>query len=305
VYRQWKENILALLGIEGLMPVIDGTCQKPPQGHKLRFIWDIINMRAGQVLLTTVSDTINQDLARHFHRPRHVWKQLNSQYSVSELHIMRDGYEAAIRTGISQCASVADYVHRIESAWTDINTGHQWSKESERHKCWFLLIGLDSPSWKDWKTEFLADAERKRKQKPFCFRKMARELQLAEEKKPSTAKVFTTNAVGGAQKTPVECSHCGREAHTIDRCWKKHPHLAPKHPRVSGRNQGWNRNRGADTGRNSKPKDQTNKTEATGPAISLVTETANDHHGQHAHADSRYATLDPRHSVRRTYGVFA
>jgi hypothetical protein len=101
IYRQWKENILALLSIEGLMPVIDGICQKPPQGHKLRFKWDAINIRAGQVLLTIVSDAINQDLARHFHCPRYVWKQLNSQYSVSELHIMRDGYEAAIRTRIS------------------------------------------------------------------------------------------------------------------------------------------------------------------------------------------------------------
>jgi hypothetical protein len=36
-YRQWKENILALLSIEGLMSVLDGTCQKPSRGHKLRF----------------------------------------------------------------------------------------------------------------------------------------------------------------------------------------------------------------------------------------------------------------------------
>jgi hypothetical protein len=186
---------------------------------------------------------------------------------------MHDGYESAIRTCISQCASVADYVHRIESAWTDINTGHhRWSKESERHKYWFLLIGLDSPSWKDWKTKFLADAEQKGKQKPFCFRKIARELQLAEEKKPSTAKVFTTNAVDETQKTLRECAHCGKEGHIVDQCWKKHPHLPPRRPQGSGRNQGWNRGRGAGTDRN-KPRDETPKAEATGPAIALLTET--------------------------------
>jgi hypothetical protein len=224
-YQHWKENILDLLGIEGLMPVIDGTCQKPPRGHKLRFKWDTINMRAGQVLLATVSEPINQDLARHFQRPRYVWKQLNSLYS--ELHIMRDGYKAAIQARISECPNVADYVYRIESAWRDINIGHQWTEETERHQCWSLLLGLDTPVWKDWESKFLADAERKSKRKAFCFRKMARKLQLAEERslellkcsqpRPSMALTEarrTTVDAPTVEKKVIELTSAGRSIHT-------------------------------------------------------------------------------------------
>lgn len=262
-YNHWKEGIITMLRIEGLMPLLEGTIQKPPRGHKLRFKWEAINIRAGYVLISTVSEPINQNLLRHLQRPRYVWKRLNSLYSV--LQIVRDGFEAVMETRISQCSGVADYVHKMERACVDINTDHPWTKEAEIYRCWFLLTGLDTPVWKKWKAKFLNDAEREATKKPFSFQKIAQPLHLAEERKPRAAKFFTTKAgnspVGSSQNRDA-CGHCGKEGHTVDQCWKKHPNLAPTRP------QGQGRGRDRRRARTNRSRAQTSKTsEATGPAM--------------------------------------
>ncbi|KAJ5197734.1 uncharacterized protein N7498_006851 [Penicillium cinerascens] len=144
-YRQWRENISAALEQDSLMSILDGTIKEPPQDHDLRFEWESINIRAGRVLLSTVSKEINKDLAQYYLRPRFIWKQINSQHSVSDIQTTRDGFDALRRTVISRCSGVADYVHKIEQACEYAQTGRPRNTDWEINRCWHLLTNLDTP----------------------------------------------------------------------------------------------------------------------------------------------------------------
>jgi len=119
-YRQWKDSICPILAGEGLMGLLDGRTQKPPRGHKLRLMWDSINIHASRVLLATISDIINQSLGCYYMDPRYIWDELNYMYSPPTAeeedrlkHIFNTS-QNGIQTSCEHCGKSG---HNVDQCW--------------------------------------------------------------------------------------------------------------------------------------------------------------------------------------------
>ncbi|KAJ5089291.1 hypothetical protein N7532_007975 [Penicillium argentinense] len=235
-YRQWKKNMLILLGSNGLLQFVvsQNRLVAPPEEHHLYFEWVRLNYTAGRTIVQNVSKSISRDVARLADQPHLLWKLLETQYAANSVSIARSGMEAAISIRYSKCRGISEYARKVQAAWNDIFVGRGWSPEFEWCRCLALITGLDTPEWTGWKTTWDTIAKEQRNpMDEYHFRSIVHELstqETANRQHQKWSMVAATNNSSkpeskGSRKT---CTYCRKPSHTEPDCWRKHPEKRPK-----------------------------------------------------------------------------
>jgi len=161
-------------------------------------------------------------LVEDLENPYLVWKKLEEIYGESGYSARHSALITMFSTTLSSCKSVTDYVEQITKSSKRLDQIDaqlpDWVRSS------FLLHNL-GPGHEDFVTMVLG----MNRENPE-FDLLVQQLYEHDRRKKSSetsSTLFNKSKPNFSTNRP-QCSHCKRQGHPEEKCWKKHPHLNPR-----------------------------------------------------------------------------
>lgn len=227
-YYAWKQKISLLLALKDLN---DHLSSSKPEDAALVPVWEKKDKLVQALIGLNLSDEILESV-RHVDTAVDMW---NTIKNIFERHTLLNKLSARRKfyTAIkSERESVLEFSNRIQHMSSTLKSMNVEIDDSEMAMT--LLCGLPDPydhlisaldamgtDEKILKFDHIKSRVMQEEQR------ISMRISAANSKSEVGALISNCANCNVANTSRPKCTHCGKLGHSVDKCWKKHPHLNP------------------------------------------------------------------------------
>lgn len=231
-YFAWKQKISLLLALKDLD---DHLTSERPADESEAIAWDKSDKKAQAIIGLSLSDPILENV-RHVDNAASMWKTIQNIFErhtlLNKLSARRKFYTATK----SEDETILQFGNRITHLSSTLKSMNVLIEDSEMAMALLcglpesydpLISALDAIGTEEDELEF----------EHVKSRVLQEEQRIAMRNAEASSKSETGALLSNCRSNCVNChvaktdrpscEHCGKLGHTVDRCWKKYPHMNP------------------------------------------------------------------------------